>query len=121
MDDKIPLNNEGATDSSNPQPTLEKEVDQRNQTIQQLGTALRELLERQTREAAIASEAVKKSGRARKETASHPRRGEKKRERQTRKAEQQNTNRNGSQQQNGRIKGPHVETIHCGNKSARKR
>ncbi|MED6174903.1 hypothetical protein PIB30_073336 [Stylosanthes scabra] len=32
-----------------------------NQTIQQLETALRELLERQTREAAIASEAVKRA------------------------------------------------------------
>ncbi|MED6128122.1 hypothetical protein PIB30_094629, partial [Stylosanthes scabra] len=40
---------------------LEKEVDQRNQTIQQLETTLRELLERQTREAAIASEVVKRT------------------------------------------------------------
>ncbi|MED6147750.1 hypothetical protein PIB30_046618 [Stylosanthes scabra] len=61
MDDEIPLNNEGAADSSNPQPTPEKEVDQRNQTIQQLEVALRELLERQTREAAIASGAVKRA------------------------------------------------------------
>ncbi|MED6224179.1 hypothetical protein PIB30_081418 [Stylosanthes scabra] len=58
--EEIPLH-EGAADSSNPQPTLEKEVDQRNQTIQQLEAALRELLERQTREAALASEAVKRA------------------------------------------------------------
>ncbi|MED6111240.1 hypothetical protein PIB30_050793 [Stylosanthes scabra] len=53
------MNNEehGAADSSNP----EKEVDQRNHTIQQLEAALRELLERQTREAALASEAVKRA------------------------------------------------------------
>ncbi|MED6110867.1 hypothetical protein PIB30_046945 [Stylosanthes scabra] len=61
MDDEIPINNEGGADSSNPQPTPEKEVDQRNQTIQQLEASLRELLERQTREAAIASEAVKRA------------------------------------------------------------
>ncbi|MED6201407.1 hypothetical protein PIB30_094705 [Stylosanthes scabra] len=58
--EEIPLH-EGAADSSNPQPTLEKEVDQRNHTIQQLEAALRELLERQTREAALASEAVKRA------------------------------------------------------------
>ncbi|MED6165842.1 hypothetical protein PIB30_103510, partial [Stylosanthes scabra] len=44
-----------------PQPTPKKQVDQRNQTIQQLETALRELLERQTREAVIALEAVKRA------------------------------------------------------------
>ncbi|MED6132450.1 hypothetical protein PIB30_019049 [Stylosanthes scabra] len=41
--------------------TKEEEVDKRNQTIQQLEPALRELLERQTQEAAIASEAVKRA------------------------------------------------------------
>ncbi|MED6111316.1 hypothetical protein PIB30_051308 [Stylosanthes scabra] len=56
--EEIPLH-EG--DSSNPLPTPEKEVDQRNNTIQQLEAALRELLERQTREAALASEAVKRA------------------------------------------------------------
>ncbi|MED6128553.1 hypothetical protein PIB30_099029, partial [Stylosanthes scabra] len=35
-------------------------IDQGNQTIQQLEAALRELLERQTREAAIATEVVKR-------------------------------------------------------------
>ncbi|MED6153313.1 hypothetical protein PIB30_100671 [Stylosanthes scabra] len=59
MEEEIPINNEEAGESSHPQPTPLKEVDQRNQTIQQLEIALRELLERQTREAAIASEAVK--------------------------------------------------------------
>ncbi|MED6172812.1 hypothetical protein PIB30_053405 [Stylosanthes scabra] len=61
MEEEIPLHNEGAADSSNPQPTPEKKIDQRNQTIQQLEAALRELLERQTREAALASEAVKRA------------------------------------------------------------
>ncbi|MED6152848.1 hypothetical protein PIB30_096003, partial [Stylosanthes scabra] len=61
MDDEIPINNEGAADSSNSQPTPEKEIDQRNQTIQQIEAALRELLERQTPEAAIASEDVKRA------------------------------------------------------------
>ncbi|MED6196518.1 hypothetical protein PIB30_048245 [Stylosanthes scabra] len=37
------------------------EIDQRNNTIQQLEAALRELLERQTREAALASKAVKRA------------------------------------------------------------
>ncbi|MED6209146.1 hypothetical protein PIB30_051961 [Stylosanthes scabra] len=37
------------------------EVDQRNQTIRKLKTALRELLGRQTREDAIASEVVKRA------------------------------------------------------------
>ncbi|MED6195071.1 hypothetical protein PIB30_034615, partial [Stylosanthes scabra] len=55
--EEIPLH-EG-DNSSNPLPTPEKEIDQRNNTIQQLEAALRELLERQTREAALASEAVK--------------------------------------------------------------
>ncbi|MED6223281.1 hypothetical protein PIB30_072504 [Stylosanthes scabra] len=57
--EEIPVH-EG-TAESNPLPTLEKEVDQRNNTIHQLETALRELLERQTREAALASEAVKRA------------------------------------------------------------
>ncbi|MED6113805.1 hypothetical protein PIB30_074252 [Stylosanthes scabra] len=61
MDEEIPLNNEGAADSNNPQSTPEKEVDHKNQTIQQLEAALRELLERQTREATIASEVVKRA------------------------------------------------------------
>ncbi|MED6136041.1 hypothetical protein PIB30_052303 [Stylosanthes scabra] len=61
MEDEIPINNEGGGESSHPQPTPEKEVDQRNQTIQQLEAALRELLERQSREAAIASEVVKRA------------------------------------------------------------
>ncbi|MED6127150.1 hypothetical protein PIB30_085353 [Stylosanthes scabra] len=61
MEEEIPINNEEVGESSHPQPTPEKEVDQRNQTIQQLEAALRELLERQTREAAIASEAVKRA------------------------------------------------------------
>ncbi|MED6226356.1 hypothetical protein PIB30_102896 [Stylosanthes scabra] len=59
--EEIPINNEGAGESSNPQPTPEKEIDQRDQTIRQLETALRELLERQTREAAIATEAMKRA------------------------------------------------------------
>ncbi|MED6202201.1 hypothetical protein PIB30_102975, partial [Stylosanthes scabra] len=59
--------------------------------------------------------------RAHKETTSRPRRSGKERERQSGKAEQQNANHGRSQQQNSRIKGPHVETIHCGNKSARMR
>ncbi|MED6212071.1 hypothetical protein PIB30_079716 [Stylosanthes scabra] len=58
--EEIPLH-EGAADSSNPQPTPEKEVDKRNHIIQQLEAALRELLERQTREAALASEVVKRA------------------------------------------------------------
>ncbi|MED6172228.1 hypothetical protein PIB30_048081 [Stylosanthes scabra] len=57
--EEIPLH-EGDDNSSNPLPTPEKEIDQRNNTIQQLEAALRELLERQTREAALASEAVKR-------------------------------------------------------------
>ncbi|MED6124347.1 hypothetical protein PIB30_058164 [Stylosanthes scabra] len=61
MEDEIPINNEGGGENNHPRLTPEKEVDQRNQTIQQLETALRELLERQTREAVIASEAVKKA------------------------------------------------------------
>ncbi|MED6225553.1 hypothetical protein PIB30_094698 [Stylosanthes scabra] len=60
MEDEIPINNEGGGKNSHPQLTPEKEVDQRNQTIRQLETTLRELLERQTREAAIASEAMKR-------------------------------------------------------------
>ncbi|MED6176724.1 hypothetical protein PIB30_090891 [Stylosanthes scabra] len=43
-------------------PAKEKGVDQGNQTIQQLEAALKELLERQTREDAIAMEAVKRAG-----------------------------------------------------------
>ncbi|MED6224584.1 hypothetical protein PIB30_085466, partial [Stylosanthes scabra] len=58
--EEIPLH-EGAADNSNPQSIPEKEVDQRNHTIQQLEAVLRELLERQTREAALASEAVKRA------------------------------------------------------------
>ncbi|MED6184316.1 hypothetical protein PIB30_046257 [Stylosanthes scabra] len=61
MEGEIPINNEEGDESSQPQPTPEKEVNQRNQTIQQLEAALRELLERQTREAAIASEVVKRA------------------------------------------------------------
>ncbi|MED6203479.1 hypothetical protein PIB30_115858, partial [Stylosanthes scabra] len=45
------------TAESNPLPTPEKGIDQRNNTVHQLEAALRELLERQTREAALASEA----------------------------------------------------------------
>ncbi|MED6175208.1 hypothetical protein PIB30_076262, partial [Stylosanthes scabra] len=56
---EIPLH-EG-DNSSNPLPSSEKEIDQRNNTIQQLEAALRELLERQTRETALASEAVKRA------------------------------------------------------------
>ncbi|MED6123132.1 hypothetical protein PIB30_046391 [Stylosanthes scabra] len=61
IDEEIPIVNEGASESSNPQPTPEKEVDQRDQTVRQLEAPLRELLERQTREAAIASKAVKRA------------------------------------------------------------
>ncbi|MED6187782.1 hypothetical protein PIB30_079762 [Stylosanthes scabra] len=61
MEEEIPIVNEGADESSNPQLTPEKEVDQRDQTVRQLEAALRELLERQTREAANASEAVKRA------------------------------------------------------------
>ncbi|MED6111392.1 hypothetical protein PIB30_051968, partial [Stylosanthes scabra] len=49
------------TAESNPLPTPEKEVDQRNNTVHQLEAALRELLERQTRETTLASEAVKRA------------------------------------------------------------
>ncbi|MED6190737.1 hypothetical protein PIB30_108807, partial [Stylosanthes scabra] len=49
------------TAESNPLPTPEKGIDQRNNTVHQLEAALRELLERQTREAALASEAVKRA------------------------------------------------------------
>ncbi|MED6140761.1 hypothetical protein PIB30_096549 [Stylosanthes scabra] len=59
--DEIPTHNEGTGETSNPQPTPEKEIDQRNQTIQQLEAALKELLEKQTQEAAIATEAVKRA------------------------------------------------------------
>ncbi|MED6136596.1 hypothetical protein PIB30_057521, partial [Stylosanthes scabra] len=38
-----------------------KEIDQRNNTVHQLEAALRELLERQTRKAALASEAIKRA------------------------------------------------------------
>ncbi|MED6197395.1 hypothetical protein PIB30_056098 [Stylosanthes scabra] len=61
MEGENPINNEGAGENSYPQPTPEKEIDQRDQTIQQLEAALRELLERQTREAVIATEAVKRA------------------------------------------------------------
>ncbi|MED6184363.1 hypothetical protein PIB30_046703 [Stylosanthes scabra] len=61
MEDEIPINNKGAGESSHPQPTSEKEIDQRDQTIRQLEATLRELLERQTREAAMAMEAVKRA------------------------------------------------------------
>ncbi|MED6181663.1 hypothetical protein PIB30_021255 [Stylosanthes scabra] len=54
------LNNEGADDSI-PQFTQEKGVIPPNQSIQQMETALRELLERQTREAEIATEAMKRA------------------------------------------------------------
>ncbi|MED6175227.1 hypothetical protein PIB30_076445 [Stylosanthes scabra] len=61
MVEEIPINNEGGGKNSQPLPTLEKGIDQGNQTIQQLEAALRELLERQTREAAIATEAVRRA------------------------------------------------------------
>ncbi|MED6126607.1 hypothetical protein PIB30_080047 [Stylosanthes scabra] len=61
MEEEIPIVNKGAGENSNPQPTPEKEIDQINQTIQQLEAALRELLERETREGAIATEAVKRA------------------------------------------------------------
>ncbi|MED6168233.1 hypothetical protein PIB30_010014 [Stylosanthes scabra] len=54
------LNNEGADDNI-PQFTPEKGVIPPNQSIQQMETALRELLERQTREAEIATEAMKRA------------------------------------------------------------
>ncbi|MED6200576.1 hypothetical protein PIB30_086564 [Stylosanthes scabra] len=54
------LNNEGA-DENIPQFTLEKGIIPPNQHIQQLETALRERLERQTCEAEIASEAIKRA------------------------------------------------------------
>ncbi|MED6111225.1 hypothetical protein PIB30_050559 [Stylosanthes scabra] len=53
----IQLNNEGADDSV-PQFTPEKGITPNNQSIQQIETALRELLERQTQEAEIATEAT---------------------------------------------------------------
>ncbi|MED6154878.1 hypothetical protein PIB30_000380 [Stylosanthes scabra] len=56
----IQLNNEGADDSV-PQVTPEKGITPNNQSIQQMETALRELLERQTREAEIATEAMKRA------------------------------------------------------------
>ncbi|MED6119936.1 hypothetical protein PIB30_016315 [Stylosanthes scabra] len=54
------LNNEGA-DESISQFTPEKGIIPPNQNIQQMETALRELLERQTREAEIATEAMKRA------------------------------------------------------------
>ncbi|MED6221444.1 hypothetical protein PIB30_054718 [Stylosanthes scabra] len=54
------LNNEGA-DESIPQFTPEKGIIPPNPNIQQMETALRELLERQTRKAEIASEAMKRA------------------------------------------------------------
>ncbi|MED6219596.1 hypothetical protein PIB30_037214 [Stylosanthes scabra] len=54
------LNNEGADDNI-PQFTLEKGIIPSNQSIQQIKTALRELLKRQTREAEIATEAMKRA------------------------------------------------------------
>ncbi|MED6224231.1 hypothetical protein PIB30_081956 [Stylosanthes scabra] len=57
--EEIPLND--GDNTGNPLSTPEKEIDQRNNTIQQLEAALRELLERQTREAALASEAVRRA------------------------------------------------------------
>ncbi|MED6150269.1 hypothetical protein PIB30_070814 [Stylosanthes scabra] len=59
--EEISINNEGVCENSHPQPTPKKGVDQGNQTIQQLEAALRELLERQTREVAIAIEAVRRA------------------------------------------------------------
>ncbi|MED6137168.1 hypothetical protein PIB30_062534 [Stylosanthes scabra] len=55
----IQLNNEGADDSI-PLFTPEKGMTSPNENIQQMQTALRELLERQTREAEIATEAMKR-------------------------------------------------------------
>ncbi|MED6223139.1 hypothetical protein PIB30_071093 [Stylosanthes scabra] len=54
------LNNEGA-DESIPQFTPEKGIIHPNQHIQRMETALRELLERQTREVEIVSEAMKRA------------------------------------------------------------
>ncbi|MED6189094.1 hypothetical protein PIB30_092394 [Stylosanthes scabra] len=56
--EEIPLND--GDNTGNPLSTPEKEIDQRNNTIQQLEAALREFLERQTREAALASEAIRR-------------------------------------------------------------
>ncbi|MED6185997.1 hypothetical protein PIB30_062505, partial [Stylosanthes scabra] len=61
MVEEIPINNEGGGENSQPLPTPEKRIDQGQQTIQQLEAALRELLERQIREAAIATEAVRRA------------------------------------------------------------
>ncbi|MED6115414.1 hypothetical protein PIB30_090314 [Stylosanthes scabra] len=71
----------------------ENSYSKRNQTIQQLEAALRELLERQTREAVIASEAVKRAEELAKR----------------------------QQAQNSKVNGPHVEAIHCGAKCIRTR
>ncbi|MED6148489.1 hypothetical protein PIB30_053674 [Stylosanthes scabra] len=60
MVEEIPINNEEGGENNHPQPTLEKGIDQGNQTTHQLEAALRELLERQTREAAIATEEVRR-------------------------------------------------------------
>ncbi|MED6128347.1 hypothetical protein PIB30_096830 [Stylosanthes scabra] len=69
--DQIPINNsknDSSTDSDDDEVANiwlmandEKEIDQRNNTIQQLEAALRELLERQTREVELASEAVRRA------------------------------------------------------------
>ncbi|MED6125133.1 hypothetical protein PIB30_065835 [Stylosanthes scabra] len=58
---EISHNNEGGDDNSEIQITPEKSVISKNQTIQELEKALRDLLERQTREAAIAIKAMKRA------------------------------------------------------------
>ncbi|MED6163909.1 hypothetical protein PIB30_084669 [Stylosanthes scabra] len=55
------LNNNDTVSENIPQPTPEKGVIPSYQNIQQLEAALRELLERQTRDAEVAAEAMKRA------------------------------------------------------------
>ncbi|MED6205745.1 hypothetical protein PIB30_020532 [Stylosanthes scabra] len=53
--------NDYVTDDNIPQPTPEKGIIPSGQNVQQLEAALRELLERQTRDAEVAAEAMKRT------------------------------------------------------------
>ncbi|MED6181960.1 hypothetical protein PIB30_024289 [Stylosanthes scabra] len=58
---EISHNNKGGDDNSEIQITLEKGVISKDQLIQESEKALRDLLERQTREAAVEIEAIKRA------------------------------------------------------------
>ncbi|MED6179312.1 hypothetical protein PIB30_115963, partial [Stylosanthes scabra] len=53
--------NDNVANENIPQPTPEKGIIPSGQNIQQLEAALRELLERQTRDAEVAAEAMKRA------------------------------------------------------------